>query len=149
MDCEIFVVTSTTTHAKRDKGLRQELEDNGIRVWSDFFPNIERIYQAADCYLFPVLDPGACISCPLSILEAMATNLPVVTYPFGELPTQFSESAGLYFAQDPQDFIRKSAQAIADRFQVDTRRMVSKFSWSSTSQELLQRLADCKMEGGR
>ena len=141
IDCEILVVTSTTTHDDRDRELKRELEQNGIHIHSDYIPTVEKIYQAADCYLFPVIHSGDAIALPLSVLEAMACNLPVVSYPFGELPNQFSGAQGLFFAQDPHDFVSKAIRAIEQPADVDTRGLVRHLTWLSASEELLQKLA--------
>lgn len=69
---------------------RQQLEAAGCRVHTRYIPTIQEIYQLADAYVFTVIPTPAgefpasynqvgVIDLPLSILEAMATNLPVVS----------------------------------------------------------------------
>lgn len=41
---------------------------------------------------------------PLSVLEAMACNLPVVTTPFGGLARCFRDTPGLYYAETQEAF---------------------------------------------
>lgn len=69
---------------------RQELTAAGVRVDSHYLPRIEEAYQAADIYVFTVraTPPGefprrynevGVIDLPLSLLEARACGLPVLT----------------------------------------------------------------------
>ena len=74
-----------------DKQLMRELQEAGCLVWIKHFSNIEDIYNLADCYVFPTIQEKACIESPLSVLEAMACNLPVVTTRFGALASIFGE----------------------------------------------------------
>ena len=36
--------------------------------------------------MFSTVDPKACIETPLSVLEALSCNIPVITTKFGSLP---------------------------------------------------------------
>ena len=131
---QVVVVGSTTTI--HSKGLVRCLEQAGCRVFRTYQPKVEQLYQAVDCYVFPTEDTRAAIQIPLSVLEAMATNLPVITTPFGGLPYYFPRSLGLYYitpAQYPQlpEIIRSSSVTPSK-----TESLVLEFSWRSIAKRL-------------
>ena len=61
-----------------DNETKTMLEQAGVRVLSGYLPNIEKIYQMADVYLFPTKSAEYVISIPLSVMEALACGTPVV-----------------------------------------------------------------------
>lgn len=84
--------------------LRSHLVNSGVMVIHKFIPDIEEIYQCADAYIFTVfpstgLPKGynevGSIDMPLSVLEAMATNLPVISTPFRALRHYFDGVVGM------------------------------------------------------
>ena len=95
-----IIVGSTSVHM--DSALVSCLEAAGVIVIHRYIENIEKFYQAADCYVFPTIDPKFCIQIPLSILEAMACGLPVVSTRFEGLPLFFPEGyPGIKYIDDP------------------------------------------------
>jgi glycosyltransferase involved in cell wall biosynthesis len=95
-DTQVLIVTSPTTQP--DPGVREELEQAGVLVWSHYLPRIEELYQMADVYVFPVDDREHCIEMPLSVMEAAAVGLPIVSKAFGALPRIYPErSSFLYY----------------------------------------------------
>jgi len=71
------------------------LKKYGFRIIDEYVPNIEEIYNLADCYVFPTFKRHNCIDMPLSVMEAMACNIPVISTKFGGLPKIFKEGNGL------------------------------------------------------
>ncbi len=130
---QMILAGSTTTSS--DKLVAQELLQNGCLVWNKYFPNIEELYQLSDLYVFPTFESLNCIETPLSVLEAMSTNLPVVTTNYGALPQLFKENDGLFFANDSDELINKIAQT-KDIRNVNTRKKVLPYSWSNICKKL-------------
>lgn len=125
-----FVVVSSSTNAPRES-IREQLRDQGVLILDDFIPNIEMVYQAADLYLFPGVRPDAAIDIPLSVFEAMAVNLPVVTTRFGGLPDLFEPSPWFRFADSPDGMFEEIKTVLAGNdSRSETRKMISPYTWN-------------------
>lgn len=130
----ILVGSTSTPH---DEELARELSAAGVRLIRDFVPSIEEIYQLADAYVFPVLSEGAAIGVPLSVLEAMACDLPVITTPFGGLPLMFREENGFaYF--NGGDEIAGSIDRARKLETISTRRMVEPYDWDRVASGVVE-----------
>jgi glycosyltransferase involved in cell wall biosynthesis len=120
------------------KQLIRELQEAGCLVWRKHFPNIEDIYSMANCYVFPTIEAKGCIETPLSVLEAMACNLPVVTTRFGALPGLFNEGSGLFFAERVEQILGFTQVIQSGKARVDTRHLVSPYSWATLAADLIE-----------
>jgi glycosyltransferase involved in cell wall biosynthesis len=141
---QVVVVGSSST--QQDEALVAELCAAGVWVIDTFVPDIAVWYQLADCYLFPVQSALASIDVPLSVLEAMACDLPVVCTRLPGLTRLFAPSAGLRFVDDASDL----PAAVADcRLGGDagTRRLVEPYAWPQVAREVLQVIAEA-LSGG-
>lgn len=132
-DFQIVCVGSTSTEG--DKDLRKSLEQAGIMVITEHLKDIEAIYQAADIYCFPVLEAEAAMEMPLSVLEAMCVNLPIVTTPFGRLPEIIPERTFVRYVSDCLQFQKALTTGFPDG--CDNREFAKKFSWDLVVDELL------------
>ncbi len=92
---EVRVIVVGSTSTSQDERLKRSLRRRGVRVIDTYQPRIWELYQLADCYVFPVVDPHAAIEFPLSILEALSSGIPVVSTPFGGVPDFLGKEAGV------------------------------------------------------
>ena len=123
-----------------DQRLKDDLVEMGCLVWVKHFPNIEDIYNLSDCYMFPTIDKEACIETPLSILEAMACDLPIITTRFGSLPRTFRDVPGLIFIHIDEiggEDVNKYINLLnSKRINIQTRNAVLDYSWENLTKKL-------------
>lgn len=128
-DYHLCLVTSTWSKKREDLKLRADLEAcTHVTIMDSFISRIEELYQLADVYFFPVIGSENCIDVPLSVLEAAACNLPVVTTAYGEL-REFVGKEGFFFLDsfDWGYLNERLGQAAAKSY--DTRASVSEYDW--------------------
>jgi glycosyltransferase involved in cell wall biosynthesis len=135
----VILIASTSTVIDTD--LLSELRYSGVVVITDFIESVQHFYQMADCYLFPVLRATSAIDAPLSVLEAMACNLPIVTTRFGGLPGMFQFGNGFYYADTEEEIVRMVKQAVEEQ-DCKTLEMVSPYSWDSVASTILETLQE-------
>ena len=131
---QIIIVGSTTTQL--DVNLLNDLIASGCIVYTNYIENIEDLYQLSDCYLFPTIDKLNSILLPLSVLEAMACNLPVISMRFGCLPEYFMEGNGLIFVESDDQMIIQAKRLREEKADVSTREKVQKLSWEIIAKDL-------------
>jgi glycosyltransferase involved in cell wall biosynthesis len=129
------VVVGSTTYPE-DVKLVKDLQRQGVITMTGYVDQIEEVYQCADCYLFPVFSEGACIEVPLSVLEAMACNLPIVTTRYGGLAELICEGKGFLFVDSCEETMGKikSVGGITDP---GTRNLVEQYSWKNVVERVL------------
>ena len=132
-EAEIIIVGST--YSADDEKVYKKLVKNGIIVFREYLENIEEIYNIADYYVFPVVQNDGAIETPLSVFEAMACNLPVITTRFGSLPDLFSEDQYFHFVSSSDEIIEilKSGKAHA----CNNRQKIQPFTWNQTANQLI------------
>jgi glycosyltransferase involved in cell wall biosynthesis len=134
---QVVVVGSTST--PHDQGLVDELLAAGVRVMTQYVADIAQIYQLADCYVFPVMAETGAIDVPLSVLEAMACDLAVVTTRFGGLPQLFASAPGLRYVDNAQQLCQ-AVEACRGLSEAHTRAMVAPYAWSQAVGLLLEHI---------
>lgn len=117
-----------------DKEIVNKLQKAGCIVWVKHFSRIEEIYNLSDCYVFPTINKRACIETPLSVLEAMSCNIPIVTTKFGSLSRILSHSEGVFFVENNKDF-SDCIELIKNR-EVRTREKIINYSWKNVVLQL-------------
>jgi glycosyltransferase involved in cell wall biosynthesis len=139
----LAVVASTSTRA--DPRVRRELAGASVTFLDQYIEHVDEVYRLADCYVFPTLSDRGAIEIPLSVLEAMATNLPVVTTGFGGLADLFARwpdgrKRGLFMAASQREFAEQvdAALGLTD---VATRPLVSDLSWDLVAGRVLDLMA--------
>jgi glycosyltransferase involved in cell wall biosynthesis len=134
------VVASTST--PQDAQIKKALTAAGTMVIDTYVPNIEDIYRLSDLYLFLAESDTAAIELPLSVLEAMACNLPVVCTPFGGLRDFFPAGHGLFYwdghAVAPLGDLVATALSTAPA----TRMLVEPYTWAAAAQTCVRLLQD-------
>ena len=137
---QVIIVGSTSTGV--DRGVYRQLEQKGCLVWRNYLDNIEEVYALADCYIFPTLEALNAVELPISVMEAMACNLPVVTTRFGALDRIFSEGDGLFFVETEAEFGDRLEQLKAGAIEIKTREKVLPYSWKSMATRAEEIYAD-------
>jgi len=132
-----YVIVIGSTSTPEDAAVRAGLEAAGVRVIREFVP-VEEFYRLADCYVFPVIDSEGCVEIPLSVLESLASGLPVIARPFGGLRDVLPAGEDLrYF--DTQDDMVSMARALRAGAPPLTRDM-SAFAWRAVATRIVARL---------
>lgn len=124
---KLLVVSS---HTHKNEELKNEIlsEDNVFFI-DNFIENINEIYQLADCYVFLVENGNDCIDIPLSILEAMSTNLPIITTRYNDIATMKCES--IEFVNVNIEEINLAIKKVIDK-KSNTREIAENYDWDKS-----------------
>jgi glycosyltransferase involved in cell wall biosynthesis len=131
-DTQVLIVGST--YLGEDEELSGEMERQGCIIWRNYFPQIEEIYALADCFVFPT-PLGGSLFMPLSVMEAMACNLPVISTPFEGLVHYLEPGEGLIFANE-SSIPRALAEWRQSGCSARTRSKMETFSWTWVVKQL-------------
>lgn len=142
-ETHVQVVIVGSTSEKMDERLNQDLIQSGIKIYREYFDDIAQFYKLADLYVFPVLDTGnkqprgynqmGAVDLPLSVMEAMACNLPVITTYFGALPGVFESGGGLTFCRTNTEITSTVHQTGGE---CRTRKKVLPYDWEEVTNQL-------------
>lgn len=138
MSQDIQVVIAGSTYLEKDIELYQRLKKVGCIVFTGYVPYIEQLYKAADIYVFPVPWKNS-INMPLTVLEAMSTNLPVIALQYPGLYS-LDGTPGLYFADNEKSLIEMiiKVKKNLDKLQVKTRDTILEWSWVNLASTLIK-----------
>lgn len=134
-DQQVVIVGST--YLGEDNELYKSLIAKGCIIFKGYCKNVNELYALADCYIFPV-DKGNSIFMPLSVLEAMSCNLPVISTKFEGLISAFSVGGGLIFEDDMNFYPTIISDIKGEVSEITSREKVSKYSWENIAQELVE-----------
>jgi len=130
-----LIVASQSTG--QDRGLKSRLQASGCLIQDRYVPDIEKYYQASDCYVFPTTADWRSMDLPQSILEAMACNLPVVTTDFGCVRSLFGDAEGVFVVS--RDRLMEAVSKVTEMRGVRrTREAVSGNDWPQFADSILQ-----------
>jgi glycosyltransferase involved in cell wall biosynthesis len=136
-DVQAVFVGSTSTDS--DPASRSRLQEAGVRVVERHLPDIEAYYRAADAYLFPVTSSLDAIELPLSVLEAMACDLPLITTKFGGLPALLGPPRpGVAFIGSEKEIPPALESFMKERPRPGLRALVRKLSWDAMAERILE-----------
>ena len=124
----VIVVAKSTG---RDIGVKEQLLKSKCIVIDEFVQRIESYYQASDCYAFPTQSALRAMDLPLSILEAMACNLPVVSFDFGCISKLFGGIAGVRIVHSDEEFIRGITGVKDSPPLIETRKGIENNDWNN------------------
>ncbi len=137
-DLALPVLAASTTTVQ-DAALTAALRSAGVHLITHYIPRVHELYQLADLYLFPVPpnpDEPSSTDWPLSVLEAAACDLPILTTRFGALPETWSERSGVTFYDDEAG-LRAGLLHLREH-SAHTRPLIEPFSWENTARHLLE-----------
>ena len=132
-DQQVLMIGSTSTGHERNT--IEALRKRGCFVWLKYFEEIQQIYALSDCFVFPTWESLSAIEVPLSVLEAMACNLPVISTTFGGLPELFQEGDGLVFYQSNEELLPALVRARTETV-IRTRQKLVGLGWEQIVEQL-------------
>lgn len=135
-DMQVIIIGSTTTKQSNEE--ISSLIEDGIIVITEYVSDIQEYYQAVDCYVFPTINERAAIQIPLSILEALATNTPVVTTDFGGLKDTFGNFNGSIFYYDNEKNLTNFVREHSMSYKKELKRDLNCLNWNCISEDLIK-----------
>jgi len=138
-----LIIGSTTV--SHDKDLVNELKNGNINIIDTYLPSIDEYYKAADCYLFPTINPRSCIQVPLSVIEALACGIPIISSKFEGLPFYFDQGYNIRYLNSFHN-INDEIKNILSNDDIYNNG-INEFSWTNISKKMLEfysKLTDVK-----
>ena len=143
----LVIVGSTST--PHDRELIHGLRRVGCRVIEEYVPDIQSLYAAADAYLFPTRAERSSIGVPLSVLEALASGVPVVSTRFEGLPRLFPATPYVTFYGTLAQ-LERALLELPTAPEPAARALVEQLDWQhigATLEQLLTRLTRPQLDG--
>lgn len=116
----------------------EDLRRRGAIVRQGYLPRVEELFRASDCYVMPTLSTDWVVGLPLSVIEALASDLPVVATGVGAIPEQFSGHAGVRLVGCDQELRDGVLAQLAAR--PSTRHLAAPFGWQAQVDRILHLL---------
>lgn len=135
-DEKVLLVLSTNKSSPSDAAELKRFVKSNFTIWTEYFPNIHELYSIADVYIFPVFEELGSIEIPLSVLEAMSCNLPVISTRYGGLSTILEEGEGLFFIDRQEQIPELVSEIKRGNYKIDTRKKIEPLSWKNIVKEM-------------
>ena len=130
---QVLIVGSTSMG--KDSLLKNRLTEAGIQVIDETIPDVSEVYKMSDIYVFPVIRRTSAIDMPLSVIEALACNLPVITTRFDGLVDFFKEDFGFRYFDTTEELITLIRSI--DRVDVHNSKKIENFTWDRFTNEII------------
>ena len=134
-DWKVIVIGSTT--APFEPELFEKIKESGAIAINRYFPDINRLYSIANYYIFPVMDQTGSIEFPLTVLEAMSCNCPVLTTKFRGIPDFLKESEGLRYFFSFEEVVEILDTELPE---ANNREIALSYSWEKIAETILQKV---------
>lgn len=144
----IHVVIVGSASKGKDYNLKDRLVKEGIQVIDVFIPDISKIYKMSDVYVFPVLNNTAVIDVPLSVLEALACNLPIITKRFSGLVDYFKEDVGFRYFDNTEKLVELVKGINNVEINNNNSKKVEGFTWDRFAFEVLSACEELVLKRG-
>jgi O-antigen/teichoic acid export membrane protein/glycosyltransferase involved in cell wall biosynthesis len=138
----VVVVASRHGGAESER-LRADLLRGGVVLLEGYQPNVEELYRLADLYVFPTASREDAVAMPLSVLEALASDLPVVSLKFGALPERLGAASGVYLVDTAEELVSRALEVLGRS--ATTRHLAEPYAWSKIVERVLAALADLRV----
>jgi glycosyltransferase involved in cell wall biosynthesis len=127
---KLLLIVSTTNPS--EKGAYDEFLETDAIILNKYIQKMEEIYEMSDVYIWPAFEKLHGIELPLSILEAMSCNLPVITTKYGAIDRVFRQDGeGLIFIDNETQIPEIILNIKKGVTRVNNREKVKAFSWKN------------------
>jgi glycosyltransferase involved in cell wall biosynthesis len=133
-NCQVVIVGSTAT--VQERLVQKMCTDAGVIVFNENIDDIHELYGLSDIYCFPVKNDNGAMETPLSVLEAMSVDLPVITTRFGQLTELFSEDNAFLFIDSADDVNDETINQLLSQ-KTSNRKKIEGFTWDATTRKIL------------
>ncbi|SER72879.1 Glycosyl transferases group 1 [Nitrosomonas sp. Nm51] len=133
-DINIIIVGSSSF--LQEKKVYDILGQSGISIITKYVADLSELYNIADYYVFPVIKNDGAIETPLSVLEAMACNLSIITTRFGSLPDVFVPDKHFHFVDSVEEILVLLQNGKPEKCR--NRSKVVPFTWDKIAGQLIQ-----------
>jgi hypothetical protein len=134
------VVFVTSRHDAESEPLRQRLFAAGVVVRDGYHAQMEQLYNLSDCYVFAAEGRESGPDVPLSVLEALASDLPVLGLRLGPAGDALATFPGVTLVQDASTLVARALAAMETP--THARSGVEARGWAPAVEQVLDAIDD-------